>query len=41
MVVVTGLVSTSRRARRSAQRTHDLLIGPPAESRAHDHVPVT
>ena len=40
-VVLTGLVSTSRRARRSAQRTHDLLIGPPAESRAHDHVPVT
>jgi hypothetical protein len=36
-VVLTGLVSTSRWARRSAQRTHDLLIGPPAESAAHDH----
>jgi MFS family permease len=38
-VVLTGLASTSRRARRSAQRTYDLLIGPPAESAAHDHTP--
>ena len=38
-VVLTGLASTSRWARRSAQRTHDLLIAPPAESHAHDHTP--
>ena len=38
-VALTGLASTGRRARRSAQRTYDLLIGPPAESPAHDHTP--
>jgi EmrB/QacA subfamily drug resistance transporter len=38
-VVLTGLASTSRWARRSAQRTRDLLIAPPAESHAHDHTP--
>jgi hypothetical protein len=38
-VLLTGLASTSRWARRSAQRTHDLLIAPPAESRSHDHTP--
>ncbi len=38
-VVLTGLASTSRWARRSAQRTYDLLIAPPAESHAHDHTP--
>lgn len=38
-VLLTGLASTSRWARRSAQRTHDLLIAPPAESCTHDHTP--
>jgi EmrB/QacA subfamily drug resistance transporter len=40
-VLVIGVASTSRWARRSAQRTRDLLIAEPEEATAHDRASAT